>query len=449
MRDTIAGHDGSARPGLAAYYVLALLMGACFLSFADRFLLTLLAPAIQNDLGISDTQLSLLQGLSFSIFYSVLAMPFGWVADNSNRRNLVAAGVATWCVATVMSGFCHTFPQLLAARSAVAIGEATLMPAAFSMLADTFPSNQRGRVFGYFTSASAVGTGGALVLGGMVLQALHGVQWVSLGPLGTVRPWQAAFVLVGSPGLLVAALLFFTIREPGRRPPEAGVKAAGDKGPSILGYIRTHPLLFFCILGAYSTYTSVSYATLSWAPTLMHRKFAVPLSLVGLSIGACVLTTGVVGTIGGGWLADYWTGKRAIGGKFRAPLFWSLLIVPVVWGFALSPVFGLGVAFFAVFVMLQNGVYASGAAVMQDVVPPLLVGRATAIWYLVTGVIGQATGPTLVALLDDYVFKSRAALPYSLALVVVPGAIATFFLARLGLRLVDEAKARRAAAAAA
>jgi MFS family permease len=419
-----------------ANYLLAILMVACFLSFTDRFVLVVLMPAIQVDLGLSDTQLSLLQGVAFSLFFSITAMPFGWLVDRTNRRNIAAFGIALWCLATTVSGLTHSFPLLLIARSLVGIGEATLMPAAFSMLSDSFPFERRGRALGLYTSAAAVGTGGALVVGGAVMGALKGVKEVHLGFLGAFAPWQMAFMVVGAPGLIVA-LLLLTVREPARRPRPAIVAKTAS---SLTRYAMDHRILFLCVLGAYSTYTAVSYSVVSWAPTLLVRKFHAPISMAGFLIGTCALTTGVIGTLAGGWLSDYWTRRKAIGGKFRLPLMWSIFILPVVLGYALTPWLSVTIACFAIFIAMQNAVYASGGAVMQDVVPPSLSGRATAIWYVTTGLVGQITGPTLVALLNDYLFKDRGALPFSIVLVAFPGALATLAFAWFGRKAVDRAR---------
>jgi MFS family permease len=328
--------------------------------------------------------------------------------------------------------------MLLLARSVVGIGEATLMPAAFSMLADSFPYERRGRAFGYFTAAAAIGTGGALVLGGAVMRSLKDVHSVDLGALGTFAPWQVAFMVVGAPGLIVAMLLL-TVREPRRRT-ALGTTDGIAQTASLFRYMREHPKLFLCVLGAYSTYTSVCYATVSWAPTLLVRKFHFAISDGGFAVGACALTTGLVGTILGGFYADRWTVRNASGGKFRAPFLWSLVVFPVVLGFALSPVAIASVGCFAIFIALQNAVYATGGATMQDIVPPSLSGRATAVWYVVTGLFGQVTGPTFAALLNDYLFHDRAALPYSIVLVAIPGVLATLAFSLAGRSLVDKTR---------
>jgi MFS family permease len=173
----------------------------------------------------------------------------------------------------------------------------------------------------------------------------------------------------------------------------------------------------------------------------MVRKFHYALPQAGYAIGLCVLTTGIMGTVAGGIAADHWTNSGRPGGKFRAPLFWSFFILPVVLLFTLPSQPALSIAGFAIFVFLQNSVYAGGAAVMQDVVPPLLVGRATALWYLVTGVVGQATGPTVTALITDKIFHDQAALPLSMAITAVPGAAATLLFVLLGTRHVDRHRA--------
>lgn len=421
-----------------ANYLLAILMLACFLSFTDRYVLTVLMPAIQDDLHISDTKLSILQGLSFSLFFSVTAIPFGWLADRINRRNLAAFGIAAWCLATVSCGFTHSYGALVAARAVVGIGEATLMPTAFSMLADSFPFERRGRAYGLFTSASAVGTGGALVVGGAVIKILRNSTSVTLGSLGQFAPWQIAFIVVGAPGLIVA-LLLLTTREPMRRIDSTASQLTAPH--SLFRYIRDHALLFVSVLGAYSCYTAVCYATVSWAPTFFVRQFGFAASNGGFVVGIAALTTGVAGPILGGWLCDFWTTHRARGGKFRLPFVWSLLILPVVIGYALSPIAAVSVFLFAIFIMLQNAVYASGGAVMQDIMPAGLSGRATALWYVVTGLVGQITGPTLVALLNDYLFHDRAALRYSLVLVAIPGVTLTLLFSLMGRNRVDRQKA--------
>jgi MFS family permease len=332
-------------------------------------------------------------------------------------------------------GLAHSYGQLLAARSMVGIGEATLMPTAFSMLADSFPFERRGRAYGLFTAASAVGTGAALVMGGALLELMQGVEHVHWPYIGTLVPWQAVFFIVGAPGLIVA-LLLMTTREPARRQQE-GAASENILSGSLFRYVARNKLLFLCVVGAYSTYTAACYATVSWAPMLMVRKFHLPLAQGGFAVGAAALTTGVLGTVLGGYLCDYWTAKRVKGGKFRLPYIWSLIILPIAWGFTLLPTVTGSVICFALFIMLQNAVYASGGAVMQEIVPAHLRGRAIALWYVVTGVFGQATGPTAAALLTDYVFHDQAALPYSMAIIVIPGVLLTLLLSAYGAPLVD------------
>ena len=209
------------------------------------------------------------------------------------------------------------------------------MPSAFSMLADSFPFERRGRAYGMFTAASAVGTGAALVLGSALLDLMQGIEHVHWPYVGAVVPWQAVFFIVGAPGLIVA-LLLMTTREPKRHLEDA---AASETllSNSLFQYVVRHKMLFLCVIGAYSTYTAACYATVSWAPMLMVRKFHLSIAQGGFAVGAAALTTGVLGTVLGGYLCDYWTSRRVKGGKFRLPYIWSLIVLPVAWGFTLSP----------------------------------------------------------------------------------------------------------------
>ncbi len=419
---------------------MAALMLASFFAFADRNIFFLLMPAIEKALSISDTRLSLLAGAAFAVFYSVMAIPFGWAADRVNRRNLIVAGVFCWSVATVLCGLARTYDELFLARISVGVGEATLIPTAISMIGDSFPFESRGRVIGLFTASIMLGSGLAQVVGGYVLRLLHGAGTVHVPVFGHLQVWQAAFVAVGLPGFLVA-LFLLSVSEPRRaKLPTSAASSDTPTTPSNLtGHVRAHKNAYALTLAAYTTFSFVSFAIVPWSPTLFVRNYGLTAADAGMLLGVATLLGGVPGTVTGGMLGDYWGRAGRVGARFRLTIFWSLTVIPATIGITM---FGVRMAAFSWFVMffIQSMCYASGTAVMQDMTPPRFRGRAVSVWYLVTGVGGYSLGPTATALVTDSVFHRPLMLPYSILVVTVFGAALTLPLAWYGLRPFQRAR---------
>ena len=427
--------EGEETRAPRADYLLFTLTAACLLSFVDRFTLNVLLGAIKSSMQLSDTQISLLVGFAFSAFYSVMAMPFGWAVDKWNRRNLILAGLLLWSMATAASGLATTFGQLLTARTFVGIGEATLMPAAYSMLADAFPARERGRAFGIFSTAVYAGGGVALVLGGALL-AFAADLVKTIPALAKFEPWHLVLLMIGSGGIPMAALMLVTA-EPVRR----AVAGAGVQGTSLMRHVWRHRAPFFWVLVVYTLYTYVTYAVLPWAPTVVARKFGLGPAAAGLTIGFVTLIGGIIGASVGGVLSDHWIRRNARGGRLRATLIWwfgALVAIPY---FAIAPtVSGAAVGYLG-FIFFDSVGYVSMSAVFQDMVPPALRGRVTSFWYVVT-YIGAGVGPLATGLLTDHWFASPAALPQAIIWASVPIVVIGFFCSLRALPLYDAMRAR-------
>lgn len=197
-----------------AWYVLAILFLVYVLNFVDRSILSILSQDIQASLGLADQQLGFLYGTAFAIFYAIFGIPLGRLADNWYRGRLIAIGLALWSAMTVASGFASTFAQLAAARILVGIGEASASPASWSMLQDLFPARRRGLVLALYSSGLFIGGAFSLPIGGWISHAWNMKFASGVAPLG-LAGWQAAFLAVGTPGLLLA-LWVLTLREPPR-----------------------------------------------------------------------------------------------------------------------------------------------------------------------------------------------------------------------------------------
>lgn len=414
---------------------LIALMLACFFSFLDRQILNLLVQPIKHDLHLTDTEIGILQGLAFAVPYSVMALPFGWMADRFHRFRLICFGMATWCVATLGSGLSSSFTELLIARILVGTGEAALMPAAYSLLADYFPPHQRGRAFAAFMSAIFLGTGGALMAGAFVLQALDGVHVVAVPLLGELAVWKAAFVWVSVPGL-VLTLMLLLLKEPARQghPVEPSGTSSG-----MIAYIFRHPHAFFAVFGIYVLITLSGTALSSWAPVLLIRNYDISPVAAGMTIGIAGLAASLPGAAISGILGDRWMARSRRGGRLPLTYFMWFGSLPALALFGFAGDVRWAAFGFAAHSLCLGIALVSSSAVLQEMVPGHLRGRATALWYLVTGTVGYGLGPLLTGLLNDHVFRSEAALPQSILTIAGPCAILGLLLTWTGIAAYDRA----------
>ena len=190
-------------------------MFAYMVAFIDRQILSLLIQPIKEDLGITDTQIGLLAGLAFAIFYSFIGIPIAKLADKQNRVTIISLGVALWTFMTALCGLTKTYFYLFLARIGVGVGEAALSPAAYSMIADYFPKEKLGRAIGIYVIGLYLGAGIAMLVGSAVISLVSSLPPIDLPYYGNIKPWQLTFLLVSIPGILVL-LLMLTVNEPQR-----------------------------------------------------------------------------------------------------------------------------------------------------------------------------------------------------------------------------------------
>ena len=256
-----------------AWYMVILLTILYMFSFLDRTIIVLLIEPIKADLGLSDTQLSLLYGFAFALFYTLLGIPIARMADRRNRRTIIMWGVAIWSVMTAICGIARNFGQLFIARMGVGVGEAALSPAAYSLISDSFPPNERARAMSVYTMGLYLGVGLALVLGGVVIEWVASIGTVVLPIFGEIRAWQATFMAVGLPGLLLAGLMM-TVREPLRR--ELGSSQVGKEVDQVslreaTAWFAKRWRFYFVFYGAMSCLVLYSYAPVSYTHLRAHE----------------------------------------------------------------------------------------------------------------------------------------------------------------------------------
>ncbi len=418
-----------------SWYVVIVLILAYIVSFVDRQIMTLLVEPIRNDLGLSDTGISLLIGFAFAIFYVLMGVPIARLSDTRNRRNIIAAGIFVWSIMTACCGLAKNFWQLFLARIGVGVGEATLTPAAYSMIADQFPPNRLGRAMGAYTTGLFLGAGLALVLGGVAIGLIENMEAVVLPLLGEVRPWQLTFFIVGLPGLVVLVLVLFTIKEPVRRNQLlTGGKAEPLPVAELLAFLRTNWRTIGCITGAFSFGGVAVVGFLAWAPEFVRRTYGWEIADAGMVFGIELAVLGAIGSFMGGWVNDWLKGKGYKDAALRFALVVFLLLLPLMVITPLMPTAGLALPFMGATAFVISLQQCLSPVAIQLITPNQMRAQVTAVYFLVANFLAIGFGPTSVALVTDYVFGNDADLRYSLSFVTgVSMLLAALFLL-LGLK---------------
>lgn len=399
-------------------YLLLVLTSCYTLSFIDRQILSLLVGPIKADLKISDTQVGLLGGLAFSLFYTLLGIPIGRLVDRYSRRNIIATGVFFWSLMTATCAVARGFGGLFAARMGVGVGEATLSPAAVSLIADSVPREQLAFSMSVYGTGIYLGSGLAFLVGGFVVQAVSGAAAIDLPLIGSIAPWRVTFLVVGLPGIL-AALWVLTLREPPRRGVVAG--AAGDRLTirETIAQLRERWQSVGTIGIGLMVQAIALYAFMLWSPVVLQRSHGWSPQDTGLTMGILVLVGGSLGMLTGGRLSDRFLRQGHRDGALRVAALSSLggTLVFALLGLALAePLAILFVYLLGVFLLAMPA--GSCYAASQMVLPNQVRGQAVALILFVANLGGLTLGPLLPGLLNDYVFLSEAALGRSLAITL-------------------------------
>ena len=405
-----------------AWYAVGVLMLAYTFSFIDRSILSLLVVPIRRDLGISDTQFSLLHGLAFALFYTALGIPIARMADRYSRRWIITIGILVWSLATAACGLARNFLELFGARVAVGVGEAALSPAAYSLITDMFPREKLGRALSVYNVGVFLGGGLAFLIGGAVVSAVGDTSTYAVPLFGDLYGWQATLVAVGLPGILIAGLTM-ALKEPAR---QAAPGKTGDKGGDraialreVFGFIAANRSTFVCHFLGFSSLALLYNALFAWSPALLIRRFGVTGGEAGLYLGSIVLIFATSGILAGGWYADWLTSKGHTDATVRTGRIAAVCLVPLIVIAPLMPTLPLCLIALCPLMFFVSVPWAGAAAALQIVAPPRMRAQVSAMYLFVVNLAGIGFGPVATALVTDYVFQDDAALPYSLALVGV------------------------------
>jgi MFS family permease len=399
------GVSSAARQAVPAYswYALLVLTLIYVLNFLDRSIIFILFQPIKKELALSDFQLALLGTTSFVIFYTLLGIPFGRLADRVVRKNMIAGGLAVWSLFSGLTGFAHGFWALFLCRVMVGVGEATLGPAALSLLSDYFPPRMRATVQGIYSSGIALGGGAAFFLGG----------WI-----GQSYGWRWAFYLLGFPGLLLAAVAFF-LREPPRGRTEVAAVRYGREDWKIL--FRSAPLRY--LYAGYALFGLAANNLGIWVPTFFIRVHQMSLALIGTAAGTLSVVVGVPVTILGGYLADRFR-RAGKGGRMAFSACAALASIPLWLGLLYSQQIGVLIFLNVLLYGLALMWVAPAAADLHEIAGPHLRGLGIGIFFSTVNIVAYGLGAPIIGKLNDRLGVATDPGQMRLALLVCPAACA-------------------------
>ena len=432
-----------------AWSTVAVLSLTYMFSFMDRQILVLLVEPIKQDLQLSDTQVSLLTGLSFALVYSFSCIPMGRAADLWVRKYVIIFGVTLWSLLTIACGFTRNFSQLFIARMGVGFGEAALTPTAYSMIADLFPPHRLARGLSVF-GISGIAAGGAmpLIIGGLIIGFIESLPPVFVPGVGALQSWQLVLLLAGLLSLLMVVPLSL-IREPKRHqatqepqslpaklrtgPDRCGKPLADndrqalanlsgqvvqDKAFSaVLAFIGRNKRLYLPLITAGSVAAIGAYGVGAWWPSYFIRVHHWSSQQAGIYLGLLYLLPAICGGLTAGWLADTLREKGHNNG-----------IIYISAGSMTSMAIGIPMIIWVDSLVLKMGLLAlinfTGIAyalllpvIIQLLTPNHQRAQVSALFLLAVSLLGLGLGPTAVALLTDGVFQSDQAVGKSIALV--------------------------------
>jgi MFS family permease len=404
-----------------AWATVAVLFIFYIFAMVDRQVMTMLVDPIRRELGISDVQAGLLLGLSFALFYTTVGLAMGWIVDHFSRRGLIAASVALWGLASAACGVAHSFGELFAARVLVGVGEAALGPAAYSLLADSFPRRRLALAMAVYTIGGLIGVIIAMFGGGLLVQFSADHGRVALPLLGPVSAWRLVFFLTGLPGPLLAFLAFL-VPEPARGGKLA--ESAGDAAALMPFLKRNARLLFWLCLG-FGGLNMIVNNIVAWVPTYLGRSLHLPPATIGLIIGSVLIAVALPGQLVCGW----WIDRSRSRGMRDAYMRYFIVALPIALACGVAGIlsgrlapFILGMAPLYFVAMPFAG---AASAAIQVVTPNEFRGRVSALFIMATTLLGLGIGPILVAALSTAIDPSGHAIGTGLAIVVAgAGAVA-------------------------
>jgi MFS family permease len=419
-------------PATYAYVLVGMIMVAYTFAFVDRLALSLVVDPIRHDLHLNDTQVSALAGTAFVVCFVLFSFPFGRWVDQNSRRGALTIGVAVWSLATTLSGLASGFWPLFGSRMLVGVGEASINPAAYSIIADSFPPRRRTFAMAIYSAGAPVGGGIGVYLGSLLLSWAE-THRPALPIVGELAPWKVMFIGMGLPGLLVAALVYLAVREPPRRH-EGGAAAKAAPVRDVVAYFAEHRTLFALVFLGFAGFAINNYGFTVWGPSYFMRAHHLSVAQAGLLLGLGFGVFGTAGMLTGG----LWSDRLIKGGKVEAPVWVALriawLTAPLFLAAYLCPWTAPAVVLFCCGMFTASMIGGVQGAMVQSLTPGRMRGQAAAVYLTIANLVGLGVAPPLTAMLTDYVFGGPAEVGKSLAVTTLVSMTLASILIALGLK---------------
>ncbi|MFA5597933.1 MAG: MFS transporter [Pusillimonas sp.] len=431
-----AGSSLSGKVEKGGWSMIIILTIVYIVSFLDRGAISLIIGPMKADLNASDFEVSLLVGLSFMLLYTVLGIPAGYLVDKFRRKSLLGGAIVFWSGMQVACGLSSTYIQMFLARTGLGIGEAVLPPAASSMIRDAFPLERRGIAFSIYNMGPNLGSGLALVLGGALLAFAAGGGLEGVPFFSGLKPWQFVLIVPGLMGF-VLAILVFCMHEPKRRvtPTMQDAVSYGDA----IRYAWKNRGAYLTLWVAIALYGIGIGGQFAWLPEAITRATDVPLSVIGKTLGMISIVATPLGLIFWGTVVDYCSGRGMknaplkvgqIGTGLAALATASFLFIDDLTIGAVA--FGAQMFFYAIFAV-------AGGATMANITPSNMMGKLTALYYLLTNLFGLALGPSVIALVAG-AFEGPRAIGTSYVVCYVVCFVVAIILLGFSARVIERNK---------
>jgi len=399
-------------------YVLTMLTLVYVFNFIDRQLLVILQESIKKELHLSDTQLGMLSGFTFAVFYVTLGIPIARFADKTNRRNTVAASLALWSMMTAISGLVRNFIQLLFARIGVGVGEAGGSPPAHAMISDYFPPQKRSTALSIYSTGIYFGILVGFLMGGYLNQQLG---------------WRVAFFTVGIPGVLFSLLFYVTVKEPRRGATDITTQVSSEM-PSfstVVKRLSSTRTFVYLALGC-GLHVFCIYGLINWTASFLARLHHMKSAEIGLVLGLVFGIGGAIGSFAGGWLTDHF-GKKDKTLYLKIPAYAIVLSAICAAGGLFFQNNFVSILFLGLCASLQSTYLGPSIAVAHSLVPASMRSLTSAILFLVLNLIGLGFGPLVVGMISDLLKPSlgEEALRWAMSITILVsiGAVTLFFVA--------------------
>ena len=413
-----------------AWFFTSILLFAYIISFIDRQMINYLVVPIKEDMGLTDFEISFIQGWGFVLAYIIFSIPFGRIVDKVNRVRVLIGGIIIWSVATAACGFSKNSWQLVLSRSGVGAGEAALTPASWSIISDLFPVEKRSFPMSIYLMGPYIGQGLSLLFGAQILRIYN--EPVTLFESIIVQPWQIIFLIIAIPGVILG-LLMFALKDPVRKEVLVSEKEEGkDSIKEVFAYVINNIGAYMPLLIGSAFIVVLLYGVQSWVPTFLHRIHGWEHTRIGDQYGLVALFAGSLGVISGPMVEKYLTKLNFNAATIIVCIITAValtIIGPITFLSLSSDIVLIGIFITSFFITLPLALFATS---LQNITPNQYRGVVSGLYVFTVNITGYGLGPMVVAFFTDKVFKNEMAIDLSMAAMFLICGPISFFIFYLG-----------------